>query len=48
MSPLGHRILTAKRRRANASLNRDGAMFWGLTLYINSLVRAPTDNSTKG
>lgn len=39
MSPLGEMILAAKRRRANASLNRDGSRFWGLTLYINSLVR---------
>lgn len=39
MSPLGHKIMAIKRRRANASLNKDKVMFWGLTLVLNALVR---------
>lgn len=39
MSPLGKIIMAHKRRRANASLNRDKAMFWGLSLAINAIVR---------
>lgn len=42
MSPLGLRILSAKRARAQASAAGRSVRFWTLTLYINSLVAAGT------
>jgi hypothetical protein len=39
MSPLGHRIMAIKRRRAAAALAGDKGRAWGLTLVLNALVR---------
>lgn len=43
MSPLGHRIMAAKRMRAGNRMK-----FWRLTIYINALVTSPTPDNHKG